>query len=922
MSIEVIAPIGAPAKQQGDVLEKFMAKWLQKLGYQVTRNVRTTACELDLYCKHKVSNRVVYVECKAYNEKTLSANDLWAFYGKVKGKSDISEGCFVSTGELGKDAKGFIIERESQNDQEVLLFYTPERLIESLIDSQIICSPPNDLVLKELCEGEALGDWVLCLSEFGMHWTSTILRNGVPQSWVICATDSPSKIITDDSLIDALATQKFSLSQFKNWNEYKLQNESGQQLAHPIVEVEIGESWTDYRPARPEHFVGRYKDIKEAFSFIKKIKNQETDSRVLAFTGDSGIGKSSFIAKLRYEATKKAGYFIYAVDVRAASDSSYVEQAFLCNLKAAQAKGFGCKVALQLTNANHPLESESIKKFLQECKRRKQVIVFVLDQFEELYAKAELVDLFNSARKLMLSVISANSNFIISFAWKTDATIPQDHPAYYMWHGLSDHRYEIRLRQFSETDANELIRLFEVDLGQKLRPDIRSYILENSQGLPWLLKKFCIHLDARVRNGISQLDMENASFDIAALFEQDLTSLSAEELQCLKLIATNAPMDWFDAIQTASAVIIKSLQDKRLVFRKGNKLNLYWDIFQGYVLRKELPEIPFSYIPQSPSMRALLRLANSLDNDRGKTADDLSKTLGFTKKTTWNIIADLIRFGIARNVDGAYFLESHIHDHDEISILRSLRETSKRHKIVALLKQGYSVKYCSQNQLIELVRASIPPGNYGHRTLSIYAQKMKRWLDRLGFIRQSGEFLVYEDQGDVQSIPSKIRREGVFIGDTSPYIASQVLQEIINEKRLSSDVMRKSGWRNVGSLLLRLELITKKDNYLYPTNLEEPKAYIQLFNNCKQEKSIQKSMELLLQRPKISAIELGSEIAISFNRKWKNATFKRIGGALRIWASWIIDSQGANTILPPPGQKARWHADDQIMLPLEYNDSY
>ena len=916
MGIEVIAPIGAPAKRQGDVLEKFMAKWLQKLGYQVTRNVRTTACELDLYCKHKVSNRVVYVECKAYNEKTLSANDLWAFYGKVKGKCDISEGWFVSTGELGKDAKGFLLERESQNDQEVLLFYTPERLIESLIDSQIICSPPTDLVLNELCEGETLGDWILCLSEFGMHWASTILCNGVPQAWVICTTDSPSKIIADEALIDALATQKFSLSQFKNWNEFRHQNESGQQFAHPIVEVEIGESWTDYRPARPEHFVGRTKDIKEVFSFIKKIKNQETDSRVLAFTGDSGIGKSSFIAKVRYEATKKVGVFIFAVDVRAASDSSYVEQAFLCGLKAAQAKGFGCKVALQLTNVNHPLESESIKKFLHECKRRKQVIVFVLDQFEELYAKAELIDLFNSARKLMLSVISANSNFIISFAWKTDATIPQDHPAYYMWHGLSDHRYEIRLRQFSETDANELIRLFEVDLGQKLRPDIRSYILENSQGLPWLLKKFCIHLDARVRNGVSQLDMENASFDIAALFEQDLTSLTGEESQCLKLIASNAPMDWFDAIQTVSADVIKSLLDKRLVFRKGNKLNLYWDIFQGYVLRKELPEIPFSYIPHSPSMPALLRLANSLDNDRGKTADALSKTLGFTKKTVWNIMTDLIRFGIVRNVDGSYFLEHRIREHDETSILRSLRETSKRHKVVALLKQGYSVKYCSQNQLIELVRSSIPSGNYGHKTLSIYAQKMKQWLGCLGFIRDSGDFFLYDDQGDVQGLPTKKRREGVFIADTSPYIASQVLQEIIKEKELSLDVMKKSGWRNVVSLLLRLELITKKGNYYYPADIEESNAAIQLFNRCKQERSIQKSIGLILKCPNITAIELGSEIATCFNRDWKKATFKRVGGALRIWALWIIDSSKANTMLPPPGQKVRWHVDRQLMLPL------
>ena len=920
MNIEVIPPNGVPPKRQGDVLEKFTADWLQKLGYEVTKNVRTNACELDLYCRHKVCGRIVYVECKAYNEKTLSANDLWAFYGKVKGKADISEGWFVSTGEFGRDAKGFLIERESQDDRESFSFYTPERLVESLIDTKMISSPPSDLVRKDLKDGESLGDWVLCLSEFGTHWGSTILRNGVPQAWVVCSTDTIPRIITDETLIESLASLKFSLAKFKSWNDYRRQNESLPKLTHPIVEVEVGESWTDYRPARPEHFVGRKKDIREVFSFIEKVKSHKTDSRVLAFIGDSGIGKSSFIAKLRYESTKgKSGVFVFAVDVRAASDSSYVEQAFLNGLNAAQRKGFGCKGVLQLTNVNHPLESESIKRFLLACERRKQVIVFVLDQFEELYAKAELIDLFNSARKLMLSVISANSNLIISFAWKTDTTIPQDHPAYYMWHGLSDHRFEIRLRQFSEVDANNLIRLFENELSQRLRPDLKKYILDNSQGLPWLLKKFCIHLYARIQNGVSQIDMEKSAFDIATLFEQDLTSLSGEELQCLRLIASNAPMDWFDAIQTVSADVIRSLQDKRLVLRKGNKLNLYWDIFQGYVLRKELPEIPFSYIPQSPSISALLRLAHVLNSDCGKTADDLSRDLGLTKKTVWNIMSDLIRFGIARNVEGSYYLESGIINDDETTLLRILRETSKRHKLVSLLKQGYSVKHCGQKQLIELVRSSIPPGNYGTKTLSTYAQKMRQWLGRLGFIRDSGNFIIYEDKGDVQIFAARRNRssgDGIFIGDTSPYVAVKVLQKIINESRLPVHRVKEAGWRNAFSLLMRLGLIVQEGRCICPLDIKEQNGVVQLFTRCDKERTIQKAIEYIQASPGITSVELGAKIAKFFDRDWKDTSSKRIGGALKIWGMWIINSRKVRKILPPPGRKGRWYDDTQLMLPL------
>lgn len=920
MNIEVISPNGASAKQQGDVLEKFMAEWLQKLGYQVTKNVRTTACELDLYCRNKVSNKVVYVECKAYNEKTLSANDLWAFYGKVKGRNDISEGWFVSTGDFGKDAKGFLIERESKDDHCEFSFYTPERLIESLINTQMISAPPSELVQRELKEEEALGDWVLCLSEFGTHWGSTVLRNGVPQAWVLCNTDRQSRIIMDEALLEILSSYKFSLAKFKSWNDYRNQNEMLLKVTHPIVEVEIGESWTDYRPARPEHFVGRTKYVKEVFAFIKKVKTHKTDSRVLALTGDSGIGKSSFIAKLRYESTKKrGGIFVFAVDVRAASDSSYVEQAFLSGLKAAQQNGLGCKGKLELTNVNHPLQSESIKKFLLACERKKQVVVFVLDQFEELYAKAELIDLFNSARKLMLSVISANTNLVISFAWKTDTTIPQDHPAYYMWHGLSDHRYEIRLRQFSEADASNLIRLFEAELGQKLRPDLRKYLFDNSQGLPWLLKKFCIHLYDRIQNGVSQIALEKSAFDIATLFEQDLTSLSGEELQCLRLIASNAPMDWFDAIQTVSADVIKSLQDKRLVLRKGNKLNLYWDIFQGYVLRRELPEIPFSYIPQSSSMSALLRLACTLKKDTGKTVDELSMNLGLTKKTAWNLISDLVRFGVVKNVDGLYYLETGVDEGDETAVLRALRETSKRHKLVTLLKQGYSTKHCGENQLIELVRSSIPPGNYDNKTLATYAKKMKKWLGRLGFIRYAGSFIVYEDMGDIQVfMPNKDKTisDGVFIGDTSPYVAAKVLQTIIDESSIPLSRTKETRWRNACSLLIRLGLIVQNGSRICPSNTNEQNGVVQLFTRCEVEKTLQKVIELVQMTPKITPIELGKKIARFFDRDWKDTSCKRIGGALKIWGAWIMNSRNAKCILPPLGQRGRWGDNRQLMLPL------
>ena len=83
-------------------------------------------------------------------------------------------------------------------------------------------------------------------------------------------------------------------------------------------------------------------------------------------------------------------------------------------------------------------------------------------------------------------------------------------------------------------------------------------------------------------------------------------------------------MDWYDVLESAGHSVVQSLQDKRLLIRRGNRLNLYWDIFRDYVLSGTVPSIPFNYIPQSPSLDALLRVIAELDDVEGKTIEDLS----------------------------------------------------------------------------------------------------------------------------------------------------------------------------------------------------------------------------------------------------------------------------------------------------------
>ena len=323
MLIEVINKIDAPNTDKGNLLENLAAEFLKTQGYDVASQVRVTASELDLLCKHKVSGREVYVECKAHKD-TLSAKVLINLLGTVN-FNEYAEGWLVSTGPLGKDAKGFVEkwEKKPLSKREQLSIYNPDRVLRALLDAKIICSQPESNA-QELLSGHALsmGKWILLITPWGKYWSSPVLKSGVPKFVsFFCALNG--KIVTDEEFIDRIKLTEFSLKNLEPFiasshNASQVNDNAGEATSSAVVEVEYGEKWFDYRPARPEHFVGRKNEQRELLRFFTNIKNGKTNTRVFAIKGDSGIGKSSLIARIRDVANKSQkpnNLFLYAVDV-------------------------------------------------------------------------------------------------------------------------------------------------------------------------------------------------------------------------------------------------------------------------------------------------------------------------------------------------------------------------------------------------------------------------------------------------------------------------------------------------------------------------------------------------------------------------------------------------------------------------------
>ena len=147
-----------------------------------------------------------------------------------------------------------------------------------------------------------------------------------------------------------------------------------------VVEVQHGESWADYRPARPQDFVGRSDVQNRIVQFFESVRGKSTGTRVFAITGDSGMGKSSLVAKLREKTSNirhRNKFFLYAVDVRAATGSDYILWSLLACIRAASLRGFGTTDGepVKITDYNQPLASDTIRKFLDRLEQREQVVV-------------------------------------------------------------------------------------------------------------------------------------------------------------------------------------------------------------------------------------------------------------------------------------------------------------------------------------------------------------------------------------------------------------------------------------------------------------------------------------------------------------------------------------------------------------------
>jgi len=917
MRIEIATAPDQTNKEKGDLLERFAADFLRTQGYSVETQVRVTAAELDLLCTHRVSGRRLYAECKAHRDP-LDANALKNLLGTVALKN-YQEGWLISAGPLGKDAKGFQEEWEQKptDERQRLSIYNPGRVVDALLAASLVKPLPSESEVKAWGRDLRLGEWILLITPYGRFWGAPALSSGVPSS-VVVYDAAEGGFVTDHGLLRNLAATDSSLSTLDFDLLARPKTRGGVEPIptgpDKVVQVQHGDSWADYRPARPEDFVGREDAQTRVLTLLEAVRKKESSTRVFAITGDSGMGKSSLIAKLRRKAAglrNRRKFHVYAVDARAATNATYVLSAALAGMRSAADAGFGNMEGgeIEITDHADPLESASVRGLLASLEAEQQVLCIVFDQFEELYSKPELFPVFEEAQRLFLSAVSGMSNLVLGFAWRTDSSVQQDHPAYYMWHRLADHRMEVRIGPFTHSESSRAMTVFEKALGEKVRPEMRRQLVESSQGYPWLLKKLCIHVYEQISSGVRQADLLE-TLDVASLFDHDLQQLTQREQACLRLIAKSAPADWYETLEAAGAEVLRALQDKRLIVRSGDRINLYWDVFREYVLNRTVPSIPFTYVPSSPSLKSLLRVAQALSKDEGRTLAQLTQVSGLGEKTVANVIRDLRMFGIAAGHLSAPLLDPEMPAATAESVLQRIRHVLSRHALTLRLSKMEPGARIGFDDMIAILKSANPAATHRMRTWRVYAERMGQWLCAAGLLVPAGkEGWIRQDTAAV-SLPQQQDQRGArgpFMGEAPPRRVLEAAYWLAGRDSVSREDVKGAGHRNAFRVLSRFGIVRSTGDGAFPaarTLGSEADIVQAVWEGARNDSTLSEVVRFLEEHPTAHGEALGNMLEQLHKQQWSRGSRVRIGNGLKRWATWLLSARGPGEIpTPPPSQR-------------------
>lgn len=895
-SLKILVPDTWSNDEKGRYLERIAANLLKRQSYEITERISFTGMEIDLLGKHKPSSDPVYIECKFLSD-AVNANVIDLMLGQAF-RRKMTRLALFSVGPLTKGAKGAI--DDCANDPRVSFsFYGPDDLLEALVDSGTAPRLDEDNLPSTISHAT-----LLAYPDFPYVWLLQEQMDGRPYRIVPYAQTARNR--PDPATIRALL-DKHQILEGLPVTEYlelgnglatlPLTQTETQEKVEVVGQISTAETILDYRPCRPEDFVGRLGLQKEIWDFLEDVRGGMTSTRLIALVGASGYGKSSLVSKLsaRFRNKKwKNKYFLFPVDVRSARGPLFVAEALLQAIRSAAESGFlAVPDDLCVTDAENILASESIAKLLAELKRERKVLVLFFDQFEEILTKDELQPVFRVFRRFALDVQASQPNLVVGFSWRTGISFSDGNDAYQLWSELRDHRLTKTLGMFDSAESSSIVSQFEHLLGTKLLSPLRRRLLEQGQGLPWFLKKLCIHLYRQIKDGVSQSDLLGSRLNVQALFDEDLEYLTESQLSCLRFIAANSPVDSLDVFERYENEVVSSLTDKRLIVRAGQRFAVYWDIFRDYLTEGKIPAIPWTYIPNC-TLKMTLSACEILHSQGAITVDDLARELGYSEATTINIVTDLQNLAISGKTSNG-----------EVSLLDGLDMTSIADRVRSqfmehifyqrLLDQADESNLLSRAIAIDLVRDLYSGADVKSKTRDNYLLRLIPWLEYAGLIVLNGNNIqVYPPTKRASNfgVTAHVGRSSsgtVFLGSAPPNDAEALLHRLVAQGPLPRQDIALERLKNPANDLSTLGLARWSNIGLTATSMagatSTPKAAF--IHAVRGAQTIALLRKLISEHPNVNRQEIGELLSTELGRNWKATSAVRYANGLYRYLDYL-----------------------------------
>lgn len=790
--LEIVVPKTWSNTKKGQFFEDLIAEMLQQQGWHIKKRMRCTGMEIDLLAYSPNNEEEILIECKFYKDKLIDTRVIKEMCGKAV-LQGLSKAVLVSTTELNSEVKGLLHEQKHKEKIEFSCWLS-DKIAQDLIKTRKL-EPPN--LNQEL--RNSIKVITLLITPNQTVWVAEVLYNGEPIHAIIFPTSQESSINENE------LNQYFK--DYKLWEGLKILNssnlldksqknnltkESNSKIERDTVaEVSVAESFEMYqRPCNPRDFVGRIDIQNQFWDFLSGVRNQNHKSRIICFLGDTGIGKSSLIVKLKHDCFHKKKYqdkfYIYCVDVRSAKEKTFISSAAIQAMQQAIDDKFidleNHKIFVE--SVENPLLStnSSIEIILNKLKQENKLIVIFFDQFEELFTKESLFFVYEKFERLAYEINSIQENIVIGFCWRTGILMPNQHPAYYLWFKLEDKRIDIKIKPFSEKETSQFIQLFEEYLAIKNKQNIVNkrtikFLKEHCEGFPWILKKICSVIVSELELGNEKLERYNMNNLLQEIFKNELDSLSPEQYECLKYVAHNSPIDFSKLFELYGNDTIKRLEEKKFLIKSGINYIIYWDIFREFIKNGELPSITVKYRPrvsldQIWEILKVFRDIPSTSNDYREI--EITELLDKvqpkrTEKTLRNSLWDLIKFFelIKDKKANKIMIPEFILSLKEEKLADYLAEQLKEHIVVKELhkqyKKGNKVTLWGIQGIIKHTILSDENENENEKqekTYQDYTSRIISWLLYCGILEKTSQqnyFCIPKNIGNEKGKPEKCK---------------------------------------------------------------------------------------------------------------------------------------------------------------------